>query len=347
MKHSLQISHFGGPECLKLISSESNPLSPHTVRVKVKASGVNFADIMMRMGLYPEAPKPPFVPGYEISGTITEIGPQVKSLQVGDRVFGGCRFGGYTTEIVLPESQLRRIPERLSDQEAAGIPVNFLTAWFALMEMARVRKNDRVLIHSAAGGVGTAAVQMAAQVGAQVVGLVGSEGKKAIVRSLGAQEVILNSEWEGCSDSEAGGFDLILDPTGGASLKRSLRRLLPSGRLVNYGASSLVGGERRSLFRLLRFATQTTFFTPFGLMMGNQGVFGLNLLQLFSEAEHPEHPSRLEAALDLLLEKFKDGSYKVILGQTFPLTEGGAAHQTLQSRSNIGKIILTADEALP
>jgi NADPH:quinone reductase-like Zn-dependent oxidoreductase len=343
MIQSLQISKFGDPQVLKLTSTSAPEIFPHGVRIEVSASGVNFADVMMRMGLYPEAPKPPFVPGYEVSGVVTEVGHEVKNLRVGDRVLAGCRFGGYSSEVVLPDTQVRKIPAKLTDIEAAAIPVNFLTAWVALQDMARVRKGDRVLIQSAAGGVGVAAIQMAAQAGAHVVGVVGSTAKEYTVKSLGAAEVISNSDWETLSDKTIGNFDIILDPTGGESLKRSFKRLTTTGRLVNYGAASIVGGEKRSVLKLLSFARHTTFFTPFKLMMENKGVFGLNMLQLFP-ADTQEGPSPMEIALDRLLEKFEDGSYKVIIGKTFPLSQGGAAQSYLQSRANIGKVILTREE---
>jgi NADPH:quinone reductase-like Zn-dependent oxidoreductase len=132
------------------------------------------------MGTYPEAPKPPFVPGYEVAGTVIEVGSSVKNFQKGDRVLAGTRFGGYTTEVVVPEFQVKKIPGKLTDTEAAAIPVNFMTAWVALQDLARIRKGDRVLIQSAAGGVGVAAVQIAAQMGAHVVGTVSSKIKADI-----------------------------------------------------------------------------------------------------------------------------------------------------------------------
>jgi NADPH:quinone reductase-like Zn-dependent oxidoreductase len=341
MNHSLEITRFGGPEVLTLVDTKTESLPVDGVRVQVTASGVNFADLMMRMGMYPEAPKPPFTPGYEVAGKVIEVGKNVKSLDVGDRVLAGTRFGGYTTEIVLPAFQVRKIPNKLTDIEAAAIPVNFLTAWVALQDMGRVRKGDRVLVQSAAGGVGVAAVQIAAQMGAHVVGLVGSAAKSEVVKSLGAAEVITTADWESASDRDTAGFQIILDATGGASLKRSFKRLAPAGRVINFGLASAVSGPRRSIPRLLSVLANTTFFTPFKLMMENKGVYGLNMLQLF-EVPQPGEKTLMTDALDQLMEKFADGSYRVIIGKTFPLAEGGAAHQHLQSRANIGKVILTS-----
>jgi NADPH:quinone reductase-like Zn-dependent oxidoreductase len=258
---------------------------------------------------------------------------------VGERVLAGTRFGGYTSEIVLPAFQVRKTPAHLSDEEAAAIPVNFLTAWVALQEMARVRKGDRVLVQSAAGGVGTAAVQIAAQAGAHVVGLVGSEAKKSIVTSLGAKEVLLQKDWDAGSDSEMGGFQAILDSTGGESLKRSYRRLASGGRVITFGVSSLISGPKRSLSKVLSLALHTSFFLPYKLMMDNKGVFGLNLLQLFENPQPGKYNPMLEA-FDPILDRFRDQSFKVVLGKTFPLEKGGEAQSYLQSRSNIGKVVL-------
>ena len=319
-------------------------MSPDGVRIKVSASGVNFADLMMRMGMYPDAPPLPFVPGYEVAGTVTEVGPQVTRFRAGDRVVAGAKFGGYASEMVLPEFQVRKTPAHLSDAEAATIPVNFMTAWTALQEMARVRKGDRVLVPSAAGGVGVAAVQIAAQAGAHVVGLVGSPSKAQIVRELGAAETMTNDEWEKASDKDAGGFDIVLDATGAESVKRSMRRLGRNGRVVVFGVSSFVSGEKRNLAKIVSGFLHTPFYTPFKLMDQCKGIFGINMLKLFEQPAPGEDFSKtpLGRAFDGPLKAFEEKRFRAIVGKTFPLAEGGAAHTHLQSRGNIGKVVLTS-----
>jgi NADPH:quinone reductase-like Zn-dependent oxidoreductase len=339
MPNALQISRFGGPEVLKIVDVPAQELPPNGVRIAVRAAGVNFADLMMRMGMYPEAPKPPFVPGYEVSGQVTGVGSQVTGFRPGDRVLAGSKFGGYTSEIVLPDYQVRKTPASLSDAEAATIPVNFMTAWVALEDMARVRAGDRVLIHSAAGGVGVAAVQIAARAGAHVVGLVGSPSKADVVKSLGAHEVWTNEKWETGEDKDLGGFDIVLDATGGKSLKTGFRRLAPAGRIVNFGVASMVG-EKRSLAKVVSTFVNTPLFTPFKLMMHNKGVYGLNMLQLF-EPPVDGRETLMGRCLDRVMEGFEKGRFKAIVGKTFPLAEGGAAHEYLRSRANIGKVVLT------
>ena len=340
MKTSLQVTKWGGPQNLKLITEGSEPLTPGSVRIEVKACGVNFADIVMRTGSYPEAPRLPFTPGYEIAGTVMEVGSEVRTLNVGDRVLAGTRFGGYTSETVLPEFQVKKIPGNLSETEAAAIPVNFLTAWVALYQMARIQKGDRVLVQSAAGGVGIAALQIAREVGAHCVGLVSSESKFATIQSFGASEAMTYKDWDSLSDQEGGGFDIILDSQGGESFKRSYRRLAPTGRVVTFGVSSLVSGNKQSLLKLISLFYHTSIFTPYKLMMDNKGIFGLNMLPLFADMK-PNQPSLLLNALDLILEKFRTGAYSVKIGKVFPLAQGGEAHSHLQSRENSGKVILT------
>jgi NADPH:quinone reductase-like Zn-dependent oxidoreductase len=337
MPRLIQISRYGGPEVLEISEVSSAPLAAHGVKIKVAAAGVNFADLMMRMGLYPEAPPRPFTPGYEISGTVTEVGPDVTSFKPGDRVFGATRFGGYTSEAVVPEDQIWKTPANLSDVEAAAIPVNFITAWLALEEMARVREGDRVLIPSAAGGVGVAAVQIAARAGAKVTGLVGSRSKIDLVRSLGAENVLLNEEWEAMSDEQAGRFDVMLDAAGGKALKRSFRRTAPAGRVIHYGASGMVKSNTRSILTTLKQLAQTPFFHPLQLMKENKGVFGLNVLQVFE----PKNRGVAVKSMQRILEHFEKGEFRVVIGKTFPLSEAGAAHSYLQSRQAVGKVILT------
>jgi NADPH:quinone reductase-like Zn-dependent oxidoreductase len=339
MPQGMMLNRFGGPDAFKLTELPHRDVGPGQVRVEVKACGVNFADVMMRMGLYPEAPKLPFVPGYEFAGVVSEVGSDAGRFRKGDRVLGACRFGGYVTEIVSDESQLRATPAHLSDAEAASIPVNFMTAWVALVAMARVRKGDRVLIHSAAGGVGIAAVQLAANAGAEVTGLIGSEAKAPVIRSHGASGHLLKGDWEKLADAEAPKFDVILDPSGGASVKRSLARLKPAGRVIVYGVGNLVSGEKRSLFNVARAFLGTPIFTPFKFMMSNTGLYGVNMLKLI-EGAIPGEPSLLDRGFDECMQGFEAKKLRALVGKTFALADAGNAHLYLQSGSSVGKVVL-------
>jgi synaptic vesicle membrane protein VAT-1 len=342
MVRAIQIPSYGGPEVFRLVENPDLPLAAGDVRIEVHAAGVNFADVMMRMGAYPEAPKRPFTPGYEVAGVVTEIGPDVTGLAVGERVVSACRFGGYVSSLVVSASQVWKIPAHLSFEEAASIPVNFITAWIALEEMARVRAGDRVLIHSAAGGVGVAAIQLASRRGAHITGLTSSPGNKSdFIRSLGAHEVISVNDWENPAIAEKrfGLFNTILDSTGGASLKRSYRRLAPGGRLVQYGASAMISGNRRSLLKAISTLARMPIFLPLRLMNDNKGVFGVNVLQLFD----PEKRALPFGAMNQVMELFEKRELRAQVGKTFPLAEAGAAQAFLQSRAATGKVVLTCN----
>jgi synaptic vesicle membrane protein VAT-1 len=333
----VQITRPGGPDVLRAIEAPPPPILPGHVRIKVSAAGVNFADVHMRMGLYVEAPRTPFVPGFEVAGVVSEVGPGVSTFRRGERVMAACRFGGYTSEIVLPISLVRRTPRRLSDKEAASIPIAFTTAWIALFEMARVREGDRVLVPGAAGGVGTALVQLAARAGAQVVAVVGTSEKKEAVRALGASQAFTYAELSSRRKADARDFDVILDARGGPFLKDALRRCAPAGRVVSYGVSSLVSGEKRSIPHALLRLVQTPLLTPIGLAMANQGVYGLNMLKFF---DSDQGMTLLTKAIDGVLENFQAGVFKAVVGKAFPLADASAAHAYVQARKNRGKVVL-------
>jgi NADPH:quinone reductase-like Zn-dependent oxidoreductase len=205
--------------------------------------------------------------------------------------------------------------------------------------MARVRIGDRVLVQSGAGGVGLAAVQIATQAGANVVAMVGSVPKADVAREFGAKEAILNQQWAKCEranvQKEFGRFDIILDSTGGENLKKSFDALAPGGRVVNFGVSDLTSNEKKSMFKVAGFLLQTPLFTPFQLMNTNRGIFGLNLLKLL------ENPELISRVFQKVIDGFESGTYRVKIGKTFALDDAGSAQSWLQSRQNIGKVILT------
>jgi NADPH:quinone reductase-like Zn-dependent oxidoreductase len=332
---TIQITGKGGPEVMAYVDADPPALSPDGIRIAVRATGVNFADLMMRMGMYPEAPKPPFTPGYEVAGDVTEVGSAVLpgTFAKGDRVIAATKFGGYSSEVAVAVPQARKMPEGMSYEHGASIPVNWGTAWVALQEMARVRKGDRVLVHSAAGGVGVAAVQIAVAAGARVVGLTGSPSKSQAIKELGAAEVWTNDEWAK-RDSER--FDVIIEAIGGSELKRCYARLAPAGRVVTFGVSSMVGGTKRSIFKVASTFVRMPMFTPLALMNANKGIFGLNMLKMFE----PDQIDRVGHALDKVIEGFKQKRFRAVVGKTFPLKDAGAAQEHLQSRGNIGKVVL-------
>lgn len=333
------IPRFGDVDVLRLQEAPAPSVGRDDVRIRVSAAGVNFADVLGRMGLYPDAPKPPFVPGYEVSGVVAECGSAVSHLRPGGRVVALTKFGGYASEAVVPAAQVFPLPEQIADAEAAAIPVNFLTALVALYKMANISAGETVLVHGAGGGVGIAAIQLARLRDAVVIGSA-SAAKHDAVRALGADHTI--DYRRGDVDGQVRritngrGVDVVLDPIGGASFGTSYRLLAPLGRLVIYGVSAIAPGRRRSWWHAGRTVMQMRAFKPLSLMNRNRGVFGLNLAHLWGEQR------QLAAGMDFLLQETVAGRLSPVVAKTFPLESAAAAHGYLQERANIGKVILTS-----
>jgi NADPH:quinone reductase-like Zn-dependent oxidoreductase len=290
------------------------------VRIRVRAAGVNFADILARIGLYPDAPKPPMVVGYEVAGVIDAVGGGVTTVHAGDRVVALTKFGGYADVVSVPAGQVYRFPDRLSDAEAAALT-----------------SGETVLIHNAGGGVGIAATQLARLRRATVIGTA-SAVKHDALRSFGVEYPIdyrhANVENEVRRITRGRGADVILDPIGGGSCGASYRMLAPLGRLVMLGMSSM-SGERRNWRRVLQAWWAMKPFAPLSLINRNRGVFGLHLGHLWDER------TRLQPVMDLLMTELSAGRLAPIVARTFPLERAADAHRYIQSRSNIGKVVLT------
>ena len=310
---------------------------PGEIRVRVRAAGINFADILARIGLYPDAPKPPVVVGYEVAGVIDAVGPGVSVPHEGDRVVALTRFGGYSDCVVVPATQAYRFPDRLSDAEAASVPVTYLTAAIALYRMAAVTSGETVLVHNAGGALGIAATQLARLKRATVIGTA-SIAKHDALRSFGVELAIDyrhgSVEAEVKRFTRGRGVDVILDPIGGSSFGASYRMLAPLGRLGMLGISSM-SGERRSSLRVLQSWWAMKSFSPLSLINRNRGVFGLNVGHLWDERR------QLQPLMDLLLSELSASRLEPIVAKTFPLERVADAHRYIHSRSNIGKVVLT------
>jgi synaptic vesicle membrane protein VAT-1 len=308
------------------------------VRIAVRAAGVNFADILARIGLYPDAPKPPLVVGYEVAGIVEALGPGVSHVVEGDRVVALTRFGGYSTHVVVRAAFVFHLPQGLSDAEGAALPVNYLTAIIALYRLANVAAGETVLIHGAGGGVGVAAIQLARLRRATIIGTA-SASKHDALRAFGVDHVIDYRISDVGRDvrqlTNDRGVDVVLDPLGGKSFDASYRMLAPLGRLIMYGVSSAAPGERRSWWCAARTIRQMRAFKPMSLMNQNRGVFGLNLAHLWEERGH------LAAAMQILLQEAAAGRLRPVVAKTFPLERAPDAHRYMQARSNIGKVVLT------
>ncbi len=331
------IPRHGGPEVFEVRDAPEPVPGDGEVRIRVRAAGVNFADILARIGLYPDAPKPPVVVGYEVAGVVDAAGAGVNLLHEGDRVIALTRFGGYSDAVVVPAAQAFRFPDELSDAEAAAVPVTYLTAAIALYRMAALTSGETVLIHNAGGGLGIAATQLARLRRATVIGTA-SAAKHHALRSFGVEHAIdyrhADVEAEIKRITRGRGVDVILDPIGGRSFLASYRMLAPLGRLVMLGISSMAS-ERRNAWRVFRSWWGMPSFNPFSMINRNRGVFGLNVGHLWEERR------ALQPLMDLLLTELSAGRLQPIVAKTFPLDRAADAHRFIQSRANIGKVVLT------
>ena len=325
------ITKHGGPGVLAVEERPDPDLGPGEVRIAVAAAGVNFADVMARMGLYPDAPKTPCVVGYEVAGTILELGEGVEDLSHGQRVVAGTLFGGYASQAVVSAGNVLGLADGLTFEQGAAIPVNYATAWAGLIGYGNLGEGERVLIHSAGGGVGIAATQIAKRFGAEVYGTA-SPGKHERCTELGVDHVLdyTRAGWE----SGLPKFDVILDAIGGKSFRRSYSLLRPGGRLVAFGASALVSGQRRNLLTALRTLARMPRFNLVKQMSESKAVIGLNMLTLM------EDRGTLRPWIDPLQEMIDDRTIKPVIAGSFSFEQAGAAQTTIVERRNIGKVIL-------
>jgi NADPH:quinone reductase-like Zn-dependent oxidoreductase len=310
--------------------------------IDVSAAGVNFADLIVRMGLYRSAREYvgwPITPGFEISGTVIAAGDDVRDFRTGDRVIGVTRFGGYASRICLPEAQLVRVPPGIELFDAAAIPVVFLTAWYALHDQCRLRAGDRVLVHSAAGGVGGALVQLAKRAGLFVVAVVGAAHKVETAARFGADVVIDKSReplWVAVERAAPRGFHAVFDANGAETLTESYRHLCSRGRLVVYGFHTLLGRGRDRL-QLLRAAVGwlvTPRFSPLAMTDDNKGVVAFNLSYLFDEL------SLFQPAIQELVGALGRGELRAPPVTRVRFDDVREAHKLLHSGSTVGKVVL-------
>lgn len=331
------ITKAGGYGVLKVLERPKFPIGPGEVSIQVKAAGINFADIMARQGLYPDAPKLPCVVGYEVAGIVEAIGPGVTRVKAGDRVMALTRFGGYSEQVCVPEIQVIPLPETLGFEEAATLPVAFCTA-FQLVQMGGLRHGESILIHNAGGSVGLALLDIARHIGAITFGTA-STGKHAYLQQRGLNHAIdyRKEDWAAALKklTQDAGVEFITDPLGGNESRKSYKALRATGRLGMFGMSTATESSLMGKLRLVATAIQIPFFHPVGLMNQNKGVFGVNMGHMWHE------PEKVLKNLEATLEGYEAGWVRVALDRTFPFAQAGAAHEYIEARKNRGKVVLT------
>jgi NADPH:quinone reductase-like Zn-dependent oxidoreductase len=337
---ALVITEYGAPEVLKVEERPDPQPGPGEVRVAVKAAGVNFADLLARMGMYEDAPKAPCVVGYEFAGDVESVGEGVTDYAPGQRVLGGCRFGGYAELVVTGQGEVLPLPDDWSYEEGAALCVHYVTAYAGLVRYGSLRAGEKVLLHAAAGGVGIAATQIAKIVGAGEVYGTASASKHEAVRGFGVDHPIDYTKQDFRREvrrvsGEQQPLDLVMDAIGGSSFRKSWSLLGAGGRLVCFGASSVMSGERRSLRTVARSVATTPVFHPFSMMRSSRAVIGLNMLKLW------DAKGSFDEYLGPLREWIEDGQLRPVVAEAFPLDRGADAHRYLGERRNVGKVVLT------
>lgn len=332
------IPRHGDLSVLELRESPHPEPEPGCVRIAVQASGVNFADLMARQGIYPDAPPLPMVVGYEVSGVVDAVGAGVDAAWEGAPVLAMTRFGGYSSHINVPIEQLVRRPDSLDPVLAASIPVTGVTAWMMLEEIRRVREGDRVLVHSAGGGVGLAALDLIKRRGGIAIGTA-SAAKHDFLRERGYDQLIdyRNQDFEEALRDEAP-LDCILDPVGGDSWAKGLRLLAPAGVLICFGFSARSQSSRKPgvITQLQALAAiPWTKFNPVSLMHGNQVVAGVNMGRMWDRS------AEVAGWLGELVALFESGHLRPHVHATVPSDNPAEAHRILHDRENLGKVVIT------
>lgn len=331
------ITKAGEPEVLQVSEAADPSPGMGEIRIRVEASGVCFADIIGRLGIYPDAPRIPYVPGYEVAGVVDAVGQGVPGFAEGDGVFAATRFQGYSDVVCVPHQQAYHRYDWMPAEEAAALPVNYLTAFMMLVVMGSLRPGDRVLIHNVGGGVGLAALDICKILGADTYGT-SSPSKHDFLAERGLVHPIdyRNLDYERAILDLTGGkgVQIVLDPLGGRHWAKNYRLLMPGGRLIHFGFSSAVTGKRRSFTSLIKRAIRVPFYTPIRLMNDNKAVIGVNLGHLW------DHVDMVRAWMQQILNWYDEALFRPHIDRTFAFSDAALAHHHLQDRLNLGKVLL-------
>ncbi len=342
---AMVVRRYGRPAVFEWREVPDPQPAPGQVVVRVKTVGVNFADLLQRMGLYPGTPRPPFIPGLEVAGIVESIPsnlqPPASTLQPGTPVVAMASFCAYAERVAVPAQFVFRLPDAVPFEDAAAIPVNYLTAYHAMFHMGNLEPGERILVHGAAGGVGIAAVQLARARGLVIFGTAGP-AKQDLLRQFGVDHPIdyTREDFTQVVRRVAPeGIEMVMDPIGGKSFAKSYACLGPTGRLVVYGFSAAAGPEgKRSLWRGLRALAAMPRFNPLRMMRDNVAVIGVHLGRMKGR---PEASGLLRRQLEEIFKMYAAGQVKPVIGKTFPLEQAAEAHRYIHARKNVGKVILT------
>ena len=336
---ALVITQHGPPEVLKVLDRPDPQVAPGQVRIAVRAAGLNFSDLLARIGMYPDAPKPPCVIGYEVAGDVESVGDGVESVKPGDRVVAGTRFGGQAEMVVVGERDIVPLPEGWSYEKGAALPVVYTTAYAGMIRYGAVHPGERVLIHAAAGGVGIAATQIGRHLGAELFGTA-SASKHDAIRGFGIEHAIDYHSQDVVKEirrisGEKKPLDLVMDALGGNSQRKSWSMLRAGGRLVAFGISEGGGGERRNIGKALKMVVTTPIVPVLTMMRDSKSIIGLNMLTLW------DAKGSIDEFVQPLAGLIEEGVVDPVVSEAFPVERAADAHRYLGERKNVGKVVLT------
>ncbi|MEP0369380.1 MAG: zinc-binding dehydrogenase [Cyclobacteriaceae bacterium] len=336
MKAYYLIKNGPADKAFELREEESPKPGHHEVLIESEGFGLNFADVMARLGIYKECPPLPAVVGYENVGRVKEIGEKVTSVKPGDRVLAFTRFGGYADHIVTPEMGVAKIPETISLGEATALATQYITAYYAAEECGNLYKGDHVLVHAAAGGVGTALIQLLKNKGCVVFGTAGSDEKMEYLKSLGVDHPINYRKVDYLAEIEKLGFkrkiDATFNPVGGDYVKKDMQLLNSGGRVLLYGASKLTDA-RGNIFKLLKMVFGFGFWSPIGFVSKSTSLVGINMLKIADNK-----PEILPRCMKAVIKLYSEGKIKPTVGGEYSHDQLADAHAFLESRNSMGKI---------
>lgn len=332
------VTKFGGPEVLEIRETAVPKPEPGQILVRVRAIGLNFADVMGRFGVYPGTPQPPFILGLEFSGDVVEVGSDVKMFKGNERVMGYSRHGSHAEYVCVSENLATELPATMSYEEGASFLVVYLTGYHGIVRLANIRKGEKLLVHAAAGGAGLATLQLAKHIGAEIFGTVGSEEKKELARKNGADHVINYNTTDFSVEvkriTNNYGVDVIMDSVGGLVYDKGWNLLAGMGRYILYGLAAVTGKGALNKLKVATVVSVMKPIFPVQLMSANKSIFGFNLGTLKGKEAY------LKEAISDLLKLYNIGVLKPFIGKIFDFSQIVEAHRALQTRQTVGKVVV-------
>ena len=335
MKIAQLVKHGNDPSCFRITEVDKPVLKKGEVLIKVQAFGLNYADVMARLGLYRDAPPLPSVLGYDVVGMVEAVGEGSESSIVGKRVVAVTEFGGYAEYAKAQVAAVAEIPADMPLPSAAALATQYATAYYAIYLLGNIQEGETVFIHAGAGGVGLALIQFCKLKNCTIYGTVSNDLKAETIRQMGVQHIINSGKQDVLEELKnlEHKLDVIFDSVGGKGVKLGFKALRAGGRIICYGGSRLAAGK--GVFNLIKFGLSFGFYSPIQLLSQSKSILGLNMLKLMRE-----HPKYLKVILSDVLKLLRDKKIDLPIGEAFPIDKLFEAHEHLQSRKSIGKIVV-------